>query len=86
MTLCFENFNNNEEIDNRMDKLVDDESNEYKSYSSDDGGERTMEVFSLDSLGEERNEEGNEERNKERNEEGNERRNSHFPTKGRCFW
>jgi hypothetical protein len=25
MTLCFEIFNNNEEIDNRMDELADDE-------------------------------------------------------------
>jgi hypothetical protein len=36
MTLCFENFNDNEEMDNRMHELVDDESDEYKNYSSND--------------------------------------------------
>jgi hypothetical protein len=51
MTLYFENFNNNEEIDNRMDELADDKSNEYKSYNSN-GGERRMEISSFGSLGE----------------------------------
>jgi hypothetical protein len=74
VTSCFENFNNNEEIDNRMDELVDDESDKYKNYNSYDSGEGTMERSSSDSLGE------------KRNEEGNERKNSHIPTKGRCFW
>ncbi len=28
ITLCFENFNNNEEIDNKLDEPIDDKSNE----------------------------------------------------------
>ncbi len=85
MTLCFENFNSNEEIDNRMDEPTYDESNEYKSYSFDDGGEGRMERSSFDSLGEGRNEKGNEERNKEWSEEGNERGDSHILAKDTCF-
>jgi hypothetical protein len=54
MTLCFEYFNNNEEIDNKMDKLADDESDEYKNYSPDDSGEGIMERSSSNSLGEKR--------------------------------
>jgi hypothetical protein len=46
MTICFENFNNNEEIDNRMNELADDESDEYKNYNSADSGEGTMEKSS----------------------------------------
>jgi hypothetical protein len=65
MTLCFEDFNNNEEIDNKMDKLADDESDEYKNYSPDDSGEGIMERSSSNSLGEKKNEERNEEKNKE---------------------
>lgn len=60
-TLYFEIFNNNEEIDNRLDELVDDEFDEYKSYSFN-GGEGRMERSSFGSLGEWRNEEGNEEK------------------------
>ncbi len=73
MTLCFEIFNNNEEIDNRMDELADDEFDDQKKYNSNDSGEGTMERSSSNSLGE------------KRTGEGNERRNSHIPTKGRCF-
>jgi hypothetical protein len=50
-TLYFEIFNNNEEINNRLDELADDESNEYESYSSN-GGEGRMERFSFGSLDE----------------------------------
>ncbi len=78
-TLHFENFNSNEEINNRMDELTYYESDEYKSYNSDDVREGRMERSS--SLGEGRNEKGNEDRNKERNEQGNERGDSHILAK-----
>jgi hypothetical protein len=67
MTLCFKNLNSNEEINNRMDEPTYDESDEYKSYYSDDVKEGKMERSSSDSLGEGRNEKGNEDRNKEQN-------------------
>ncbi len=67
-----------------MDELVDDKSNEYKSYSSN-GGEGRMERFSFGSLGEWRNEERNEKKNKEQNEEGNQKGDSHILANGRCF-
>jgi hypothetical protein len=86
ITLCFENFNSKEEIDNKVDEPTNDEFDEYKNYSSYDGEEGRMERSSFDSLGEERNEKQNEERNKEQSEEGNERRDSHILTKGKCFW
>ncbi len=65
MILCFENFNSNEKIDNRMDEPTYDEFDEQTSYSFDDGGEGRTKRFSSNSLGEGRNEKGNEKRNKE---------------------
>jgi hypothetical protein len=50
-----------------MDEPTYDESDEYKSYYSDDVKEGKMERSSSDSLGEGRNEKGNEDRNKEQN-------------------
>jgi hypothetical protein len=55
-TLCFENFNSNEKIDNKMDEPTNDKFDEYKNYSFDDGEEGRMERSSFDSLGEGRNE------------------------------
>lgn len=85
-TLCFEDFNDNEEIDSRMDEACDDESNGYKSYSFNDNKEGCLGRISFNSMNEERNEEWNEKINKERSEEGNERRNSNIWTKDRCLW
>ncbi len=65
MILCFENFNSNEKIDNRMDEPTYDKFDEQTSYSFDDGGEGRTKRSSSNSLGEGRNEKGNEKRNKE---------------------
>lgn len=65
MILCFENFNSNEKIDNRMDEPTYDEFDEQTRYNFDDGGEGRMKRSSFNSLGEGRNEKGNEKRNKE---------------------
>ncbi len=69
-----------------MDEPIYVEYDEYKSYSSNDVGERRMERSSSKSLGEGRNEKRNEEIHKEQNEEGNESGDSHTIAKGRCFW
>jgi len=53
-TLRFKDFNDNEEIDNKMDEVCDDESNGYKSYSFDDNEEGSLGRTSFNSMNEER--------------------------------